>query len=67
MVNDVPLNQDPHDSANATILNGADLFDAFVESGDFAEWTVRLSNYLVVLQDRLFSSGLRYVVTDSSI
>lgn len=65
MVNDVPLLQDPRDKA--TVFTETDLPDAVFESGAFADWIIRLSDYLNILQDRLFSSGLRYETTDFGI
>lgn len=63
MVNDVPLLEDPNDKT--TVCTEADLSETVVKSGAFANWIVRLSDYLNILQDRLFSSGLRYVMTKS--
>jgi magnesium chelatase subunit H len=34
---------------------------ALFDNDEFGEWILQLSEYLGVLQDRLFSSGLRYV------
>jgi magnesium chelatase subunit H len=58
MVNDVPLLLDRLDKT--TVFTEADLPDAAFESGAFGDWILRLTDYLSILQDRLFSSGLRY-------
>ena len=58
MLNDVPLFLDP-DEKDGTVT-GTELPRDVLENGSFASWIVRLSDYLTVLQDRLFSSGLRY-------
>jgi len=59
MTNDVPLLLDPNDKESA--LEGPDLpKSVFEEEGLFASWVLHLSDYLNILQDRLFSSGLRY-------
>jgi magnesium chelatase subunit H len=63
MVNDVPLLQDSNDKS--TVFKGTDLPDTVFESGAFAVWILHLSDYLNILQDRLFSSGLRYVTLAS--
>jgi magnesium chelatase subunit H len=57
MVNDVPLYENPADKTN--IFSGTDLPTDIYTSGAFSDWVQRLSDYLNVLQDRLFSSGLR--------
>lgn len=48
-------------------LEGIELHDdsaliAAIANGEFAAWLSEVSKYLVELQDRLFSSGLRYVL-----
>jgi magnesium chelatase subunit H len=57
MVNDVPLYENP--SEKTSIFSGTDLPIDVYNSGAFTDWIQRLSDYLNVLQDRLFSSGLR--------
>jgi magnesium chelatase subunit H len=55
MVNDVPFHMIP--SYNASITS--DISEDVWSSDEFEDWIKRLSDYLNVLQDRLFSSGLR--------
>lgn len=57
MVNDVPLFANPDDKT--TVFSGTDLPTDIFSNGAFSDWIQRLSDYLNVLQDRLFSSGLR--------
>ena len=55
LLSDVPLQTDPDDEA--TIITNTDL-PQDVTAELFDSWVGLLSNYLVELQDRLFSSGL---------
>ena len=57
MVNDVALYENPVDKSS--IFSGTDLSSEICNNGAFTDWIQRLSDYLNVLQDRLFSSGLR--------
>jgi magnesium chelatase subunit H len=57
MVNDVPLYENPSDKTS--MFSGIDLPTDIFTSGSFKDWIQRLSDYLKILQDRLFSSGLR--------
>ena len=56
MVNDVPIYLNPSDEI--TLSDGNMPMDVW-SSVTFDEWILRLSDYLNILQDRLFSSGLR--------
>lgn len=51
MLNDVPLLNE---------LNDSELPDSVHQDGTLSLWVLQLSDYLGILQDRLFSSGLRY-------
>jgi len=55
ILNDVPLKGVDHTKDDSPSLSSV------VSSGEFGTWINHLSNYLVELQDRLFSSGLRQV------
>ena len=57
MVNDVPLYRNP--SENSGIISDVDIPVDVWSSDAFGDWIQRLSDYLSILQDRLFSSGLR--------
>lgn len=57
MVNDVPLLLDPLDESS--MVTDPELPESIVKDGIFKAWVLELSDYLNVLQDRLFSSGLR--------
>ena len=57
MVNDVPLYLNP--SENSRIISDVDIPVDVWSSDAFGDWIQRLSDYLSILQDRLFSSGLR--------
>jgi magnesium chelatase subunit H len=54
MVNDVPFHRNMSNSTSDVGIN-VDVWN----SDEFEDWIKRLSDYLNVLQDRLFSSGLR--------
>jgi magnesium chelatase subunit H len=58
MVTDVALYQIAGDKTTA--FTGTDLPIELCKDVAFADWIQRLSDYLNVLQNRLFSSGLRY-------
>ena len=58
MINDVALFQNIGDTT--TKFTGTDIPTDLCKSVSFTDWIQRLSDYLNVLQDRLFSSGLRY-------
>jgi magnesium chelatase subunit H len=53
MLNDVPFLADPADTSSVVTDFPKDGQDAA-----FASWIAKLTDYLVILQDRLFSSGL---------
>jgi magnesium chelatase subunit H len=55
MLNDVSFPGSPTDLPASCLANGV-----------FDEWIVRLSDHLNMLQDRLFSSGLRYVRNEAA-
>jgi len=55
MMSDVPLQTDPNDPT--TVVTSTDLPEN-ITTECFDSWVGKLSNYLVELQDRLFSSGL---------
>ena len=55
IVKDVPVLADPQDSSSA--IHDVDL--SLLSSVSRSDWILRVGNYLSVLQDRLFSSGLR--------
>lgn len=55
LFNDVPLLTNPDDKDTA--VTGTDLPETITDDV-FNEWVVKVSDYLLTLQDRLFSSGL---------
>jgi magnesium chelatase subunit H len=55
MFNDVPLLVDPSDPSTA--VTGVDL-PSKIDDKVFKSWVVSLADYLIILQERLFSSGL---------
>lgn len=55
MFNDVPLLMDPSDPNTA--VTGVDL-PSTIDDKVFKSWVVSLADYLIILQERLFSSGL---------
>ena len=57
MVSDVPLTNAAGN--DVTLVEGTDLPDDVLDDGVVDAWVLRLSDYLNVVQDRLFSSGLR--------
>jgi class 3 adenylate cyclase len=57
MVNDVPLYRIPDDKTS--VITDVEVPTDLWSSVGFEDWVQRLSDYLIVLQDRLFSSGLR--------
>jgi magnesium chelatase subunit H len=59
MVNDCPLLADPKDQES--VVTDSELPDSIYDNNAFAIWMLKLSDYLNILQDRLFSSGLRSV------
>jgi magnesium chelatase subunit H len=57
MVNDVPLYHVPGDKT--TVITDIDIPVEVWSSVGFEDWIQQLSDYLIILQNRLFSSGLR--------
>lgn len=57
MLNDVPLYENPADTSTA-ITNVDVLPDSLLDGPAFSDWVIRLTDYLAVIQERLFSSGL---------
>lgn len=57
MVKDVPLVSERKDGTSPTAET--ELSVANIDNEIFDKWILKLSDYLAVLQDRLFSSGLR--------
>jgi magnesium chelatase subunit H len=57
MLNDCPFLLDPNDQDS--IFSESELPDNIFDNNLYGDWIARLSDYLIVLQDRLFSSGLR--------
>lgn len=53
MVKDVPILSDPNDPSSV-----AEELSDELSSAATSDWVLRMSDYLVLLQDRLFSSGL---------
>lgn len=58
MTKDVPLRTNPADKTS--VVEGSDIPEEVFDNGVFEKWVVSLSDYLGVVQERLFSSGLRY-------
>jgi magnesium chelatase subunit H len=57
MLKDVPLQFETVNELDK--LSDSDLPRSVIADGRFKEWILHLSDYLNILQDRLFSSGLR--------
>jgi len=55
MVKDVPLLSDPADPS--TLVETAEALETLSRAAE-SDWVRRLGDYLIILQDRLFSSGL---------